>query len=161
MISIAVLLLSGGLVAYAATTLFTQTIPGQTFTTPSLVTGANCNSNGNLVLDTSGQTINPTFSNNPSALVYGCDTSGATAFTVQGTSSTTVLVTPTFSVPSGWSLWAVINPSNCLTDNTANSNAIPLTSGSPSSFQGGSSWIYCLETSSASTFASFSIIWSQ
>jgi len=152
MIFAAVLLLSGGLVAYAATTLFTQTFPSQTFTTPTLVAGSGCTS-GNLVLDSSASTI-PVYAGSPALIVYACSTSGATAFNIVGPS---VTVTPTFTVPTGWTLGIDTAADACKT-------TTGLTSGSPitlsQSVFSGAGW-YCLTTSSASNFTSFSITWSQ
>jgi hypothetical protein len=158
MLIAAVSLLSGSMVVFAATTLFTQSFPGQQFTTASLVPGSTC-SGGTLVGPY--EPINPTYSNNPSALGYGCGAGGDSAFTVQGTSSIQVTVTPTFSVPTGWSLYAVSTPGWCEVPEPTVSQVVPLTSGSPLTFNGGSSWVYCLTSSSASTFAAFTITWSQ
>jgi hypothetical protein len=137
-------------VAFGAATLFTQSIPSQTFATPNLTVGS-CGYN--LVLDT-GQTgpVTP-FVNQIQGLVYDCGSSQP-AFTTTGTSGF-VTVTPTFQVPSGWSLALDTVGDAC------GGNEATLTSGSPISLLSGSGYEYCLGTSSTSSFNSFTISWTQ
>lgn len=152
MIFTCILVLSGGLTVYAATSLFTQTFSGQTFTTASLVEGS-CG--GTLQLDTSLSTI-PTYSGDTAAIVYDCGSANGVdpSFSTQGTISTSVTVTPTYTVPSGWSL--SLSPAD-----VPSCPGTALTSGTPISLQGGSPYLYCLTSSSASNYSSFSITWSQ
>ena len=154
----AFVILSSSMVVYAATTLFTQTFPAQTFATPTLVPNSACVA-GALVLDTTDST-NPTYSGGPSALVYGCDASGASAFTVQGTSKFLISVTVTVTgLPTGWTLLIVNSPSQCTTSLSAGITS----SGTYAAqlFTGGTSWLYCLYSQNAASFSSFSIAYSQ
>ena len=163
MLVAAVALLSGTMVVYAATTLFTQTFPGQTFTTLTLVEGSSC-SGGNLEIDTAGSTI-PTDSGSFSRIMYDCSTSQQ-AFSTQGSANATITVTPTFTVPAGWALavTGAVYPFNAASQPCSSnpSTVYPaLTSGTPVTLNGGTNYVYCLTSSSASTFTSFSITWSQ
>ena len=152
MLFAAVTLLSSGLVVYATTTLFSQTFPSQTFTTASLSQN-NCSP---LVLEYASTL--PSFAGSPATLIYSCSlapiTVGDAAFSTTGTTSNTVTVTPTFSVPSGWALGLDKWNGNCASPTT-------LTSATPITLTGGSFFAYCLTTTSASNFTSFSITWSQ
>ena len=153
MIFTTVLLLSGGLVAYATSTLFTQTFPSQTFNTASLVQGTAC-SGGNLVIYAGDSTI-PKFAGSPAVITYGCDSTGSTAFSTTGTTSNTVTATPTITtLPTGWTLTAVPFTNSLCTGTS-------LTSGSPATLTGGTNYYYCLSTTSASNFTSFAITWAQ
>ena len=145
-----VLLLSGGITVYAATTLFTQSFPGQTFNTPTLIQGSTC-AGDILVVDTSVGTI-PTDSGGSAVIEYACDSAGDAAFETTGTTSVTA--TPTFTAPTGWTLDVDVTTDNCV-------HPITLTSGTPLTLAGGLFMDYCLTTSSATTFGAFSIIWSQ
>ena len=146
-------LLSSTMVVYAATTLFSQTFPAQTFQTPTLAQGSTC-SGGALVLDSSAST-NPTYSGSPSALVYGCDANGGAAFTAVGPIGGPVSATPTFTTPTGWALAVILVGDMCTT-------STPTTgSGQPVILTGGDSYNYCLYDTTASNFASFSITWTQ
>jgi len=152
MLIAAVVVLSGAMVAYAAT-LFTQTIPGQTFNVVTLTAGS-CG--GSLVLN-SGASEVPAYAGSPSYLQYDCGGGpGQQAFSSTGTTSTTATATPTFTLPSGWSLSVQGYGDGCF----AVGNTI-LTSGTPVGLTGGSTYEYCLTSSSASTFTSFAITWSQ
>jgi len=149
----AISMLSGAMVVYAAT-LFTQSFPSQSFATPTLVQGSTC-SGGNLVLDSAASTI-PSYSGLPAALVFGCDSSGDTAFSSQSF----VTATPIFTVPSGWSL-AIVNQGALGECNTTSPpTSLTLTSGVPFSFSA-VSIDYCLYSSSATTFPPFTVTWSQ
>ena len=151
MLIAAVSLLSGSMVVYAATTLFTQTFPGQTFTVVTLTAGS-CGSS--LVLN-SGSVV-PTYAGGAAYLEYDCGGGvGGEAFSSTGTTSTMATATPTFTLPSGWSLSVAGYGSGCTSGTT------PLASGTPISLTGGTTYEYCLTSSSASTFTSFSIAWSQ
>ena len=145
----AISLLSSTMVVYAATTLFTQTFPGQTFTVVTLTAGS-CG--GSLVLN-SGLSVVPAYAGGTAYLEFDCG--GSDAFSSTGTTSTVATATPTFTLPSGWSLSVAGLGAGCNTGTT------PLTSGSPVSLTGGTPYEYCLTSSSASTFTSFSITWSQ
>ena len=159
MLVAAIALLSGSMVVYAAT-LFTQTFPGQTFTTASLVAGT-CGSTLQLSPDEGNNAGG--FAGNSASLVFDCAPpptclacgSDLYAFTTQGPTSGTVTATPTFTVPTGWTLGVSTDVSGGCT------GVLALTSGTPATLTGGSSFVYCLSTSSSSTFASFSITWSQ
>jgi hypothetical protein len=171
MILIAITFLSSGLVVYAATTLFTQNFPGQTFSTADLIENSACGdtgSGGQLVLVTSLSTI-PSVAGQSASLLFGCSNTGTSADYAFSTplGSGTVSVTPTFTVPKGWVLGYVYASTanggggigGCTTDNS-------MTSGTPVSFTLGttassSELEYCLVATSASTFVSFGITWSQ
>ena len=150
MLFTAVILLSGGLVAYAATTLFSQSFPGQTFATATLTAGS-CG--GSLVLDPSLSTY--TVAGSIATLLYACDTSESPAFSSTGSTSDLISVTPTFTVPSGWILDVDNVGDNC------HAPIASLTTATPVTLPGGTNYIYCLSSSSASNFTSFSITWSQ
>jgi hypothetical protein len=145
----AISMLSGTMVAYAAT-LFTQTFPGQTFATPSINEGT-CTSG--LVVFTSASNI-PPVGGNPATIAYACDPSGSPYAFSQNAPSVTV--TPTFTVPSGWTLGVGAAATPCASPTT-------LTSGSPVTLGGvpAGAWNYCLSTTSATTFTSFTITWSS
>ena len=143
--------LSSTMAVYAATTLFTQTFAGQTFAAAaSYLTAGTCG--GSLVLDSSSSTI-PSSSGLPAVIVYDCGVSNP-AFT---SGSVAVPTTPTFTVPTGWTLGldTISDPTPC------SSIALYLATGTPVTLASGAQWFYCLTTSSASTYASFSITWSQ
>lgn len=89
-------------------------------------------------------------------LVYACDTSGSAAFTTNGPTYITVSATPTFTVPSGWIMWVDTTAGDC-----ASISQSGLTSGSPIALTGGTGYVYCLYTASASTSSTFSVAWSQ
>ncbi len=74
-----VMMLSGSLVTYAATTLFTQTFPAETFATASLNVGSKC-SGGDLVLVPADSTV-PNSAGQYAALEFACDSTGDAAFT--------------------------------------------------------------------------------
>jgi hypothetical protein len=157
MIFTVVLLLSGGLVAYAATMLFTQTFPSQTFATGTLQAGTNC-TGGSLVLVPTGSSY--TIAGSPAILEYACNSSGSPAFTSTGSTSDHVNATPSFAIPSGWNLYVPLpipGPVSCLNFTFT----YTLTSGTQLSIIGGTSYFYCLTTTSASNFTSFTITWSQ
>jgi len=172
----ALVIFSSSLVAFALTTLFSQTIPGQTFTTSTTTTtttsttftpGLTEGRCGNtLVLDTDAGNV-PSAAGQSATLVFTCSvaTSPDAAFTLaSGFSSDTV--TPTFTLPSGWSLSVdslADNPSNVGTC-TGGPYEVSLTSGSSVflGVDGGiNGFVYCLTSSSASTFSSLSVTWSQ
>ena len=145
-------LLTSTMVVYAATTLFTQTFPGQTFNSVASLTEGTCGNS--LVLDTSASTI-PSAAGQAATLVYACDTSGGAAFNSNGAPQS---VTPSFTqLPAGWTLTIdeTSDTSLCGTSAAALTSGTPFTPTSPNSF------VYCLTTSTASTFTSFSITWSQ
>ena len=146
-----VLLLSGGLTVYAATTLFTQNIPGQTVLTPLLTEGTSC-SGGNLYLDPNTST-NPLIAGKSALLGFTCTTTGGAGSEAFDTAGGTVSVTPTFTVPTGWSL-GVSSLEACTTPTG-------LTSGTPVTLTSSSPYWYCLTSTSASTFTSFAITWAQ
>lgn len=152
MIFTAVLLVSGGLVAYATTTLFTQSFPSQTFVTQSK-SGVSLFSQCNGITQSSKS--NTSYAGSPAQILYGCYSFGniIAAFYTNGTTSSSVMATPTFTEPTGWTLG--------LTDNGGCISTITLTSGAAISLSGGTNYLYCLTTSSASNFTSFSITWSQ
>lgn len=152
MLIAAVSLLSGSMVVYAASTLFTQTFPGQTFTVVTLTAGG-CGSS--LVLDNAFSVI-PSYAGNAAYLDFDCGATGGEAFSSTGTTSTMATATPTFTLPSGWSLSVAGYGASCSSPGTT-----PLASGTPVSLTGGTNYEYCLNSSSASTFTSFSITWSQ
>ena len=147
----ALALLSSSMVVYAATTLFTQTFPGQTFTVITLTAGS-C---GSSLLLNSGSVV-PTYAGSTAYLDYDCGGGfGQEAFSSTGTTSTVATATPTFTLPSGWTLSVINYGSGCNVGYTV------LTSGTPISLTGGTQYQYCLTSNSASTFTSFSITWSQ
>ena len=151
MLFAAVILLSSGLVVYAATTLFTQTFPGQTFSSPpGFLTAGSCGNN--LLLDQNYSTI-PKYSGLSANLVFDCTVNATSptrpAFTTGSSAST---VTPTFTEPTGWNL-AIDNNPNCVIP-------IFLASATPMKLLSSSSYYYCLIGSSGN-FSSFSITWSQ
>lgn len=149
-----VALLSGSMVVYAAATLFTQTIPGQTFAVVSLNVGS-CGSA--LSLDAALSQV-PSISGNSAHLGFDCN--GSPAFTTNGTVSESATATPAFTLPnSNWGLW--VWPVGTDACNGTPAPAYPLTSGTPVALEGGTSYVYCLMTSSAASFSSFSITWSQ
>lgn len=157
MLFTAVLVLSGGLVTYAATTLFTQNFPSQTFATPSLVEGSSC-TGGNLQLDSVGSNV-PSFAGSAAQIMFDCS-NAQQAFSTTGTTSTTVYATPTFTVPSGWSLGyaAVTYP---LTRGCNGLAILYPVSGTLQALTGGTDYVYCLTSTSSSNFSSFSIAWTQ
>lgn len=152
MISFAVLLLLSGLVVYAATTLFTQSFPAQTFNTASLTSGC-----GTLVFDTyvTYAPSAPFIGGQPAQIVFDCGNSGVplpygtpvAAFSTTGTTSTTVTVTPTFTVPTGWTLGIETTPPG---GSGTCSGTTTLTTTSSVTLTGGTGYFYCLTTSSAS-----------
>lgn len=152
-----VMMLSGSLVTYAATTLFTQTFPAETFATASLNVGSKC-SGGDLVLVPADSTV-PNSAGQYAALEFACDSTGDAAFTSTGTTSTTVTVTPTFTLPSGWNFF--VGPQNSPTTIACSNVEYEPTSGSPVTLTGGTSYAYCLTSTSASSFSSFTVTWSQ
>jgi hypothetical protein len=149
MIFAGVILFSGGLVAFAATTLFTQNIQGQSFTTAELTEGSCGNS---LVLDTALGTI-PPFAGETAALFFDCGETSSGISAAFTASTPAAPVTPTFTITTtGWTLYiCTITLSSC----TA------LTSGVSVSSLIGTGYIYELVSSSAADFASFTITWSQ
>lgn len=145
-----IILLSGGLTVFAATTLFTQNIPGQTFSTAALTEGTSC-SGGTLYLDPNTST-SPLVSGTAATLVYSCTaTGGAGSEAFDSAPGVGVGVTPTFSVPTGWSL-SVSSLESCATP-------IALTSGTLVSLTSSTAYWYCLTSTSASTFSGFSVSW--
>lgn len=157
----AVSMISGAMVVYAATTLFTQTFPSQTFATPTLVQGSTC-SGGSLVLDTTASTI-PAFSGEYSQLVYGCDSAGDAAFVAQGGGGTSLTVTPTFTAPLAYGYpWTVaIDTTTDPSGLCKGTSTTAITSTSPITLPGGNSYVYCLTANPAASFTSFSITWSD
>jgi hypothetical protein len=142
MFFIVVILFSGSLVAYAATDLFDQTIPGQTFNTPYLT--GKCSS---LVLE-------PSLSNIPLAggsgfLLYSCSTSAAFVPTTNPGPAT-----PKFNLPTGWTLSVAPSTADCI-------GVTNLTSGTPVTLTISAGYDYCLTTTSASNFSSFDVLWTQ
>lgn len=159
MIFITVIILSGGLVAYASTTLFTQTFPSQTFNAP-LVQNATCAEGGSLnytntsVLGAEGA---------PSTLIVACFNKGLVgigAFApLVGTSS--IKFIPTFTLPTGWNLAVdTIGISGPYSLCANGANQVNLASGVGVSLLSGDNYFYCLTSSSSSNFTSFSITWS-
>lgn len=163
MLAAAVAMLSGSTVVYAATTLFTQTIPGQTFVTASMTAGS-CS--GTPELDTYLSYAPGGFASNPAQMIYDCNpdplgatNTGTAAFSTQGSTSITVTATPTFTVPTGWTLGVEGKPSSG--SSTECNGMTALTSGTPVTLAGGTSFVYCLSTKSASSFSSFSVSWTR
>jgi hypothetical protein len=100
-----VLILSVGLTAYAATTLFTQSFPGETFTTSvaSLKAGGSC-CGGTLYLDPNTSIV-PIIAGLPATLIYARGKVGHAAFSSLSSGGGKLLsVTPVFIAPSGWTL---------------------------------------------------------
>ena len=162
----AVALFSTVIVAFALTSFFTQTIPGQTFTQSSTTTSTFVMTEGTCgndpVLDHSFGTI-PDSAGQPATLVFTCSDSPTPdpAF-VENTSGAAI---PTFTLPSGWSLYV-----DSLSELTSGSlcthgqyEAGPLTSGEDAGLLTGGAlagqFVYCLTSTSASTFTSFTINW--
>jgi hypothetical protein len=143
MIFTAFILLSGGLVTYAATNLFTQSVPGQTFNSAFLI--GKCSS---LVLEPSLSNI--PLAGNAGFLAYDCGTSAAFIANPAGSGP----ATPTFNVPTGWTLGVSPVSSDCSPQTT-------LTSGTAVTLTLSSGYLYCLTTTSATNFTSFSILWTQ
>ena len=149
---IALLLVSTIGVAYAATTLFTQTFPAISATTAVLT--SNCT----------------TLTSNVASIVTG--SSGFVQFDCSGTSpfGTTSAVathggtaTPQFTLPTGYtSLFlynTVLGPQGCV---VVAGNTAQLTSGSPSTFGSGTG-DYCANYSSApgTGIGTFTLTWTQ
>lgn len=158
-------ILSTGMVAFALTALFTQTFPGQTFTTTTSTSTTTTSALGvlsegscgdSLVLDTTDSVIQS--QGQGATLVYACGATSATpAFT---TSNVGGQATPTFTVPTGWSLGIITTNSPGLCSGSPQS-VEPLSSGASISFGTSLSYVYCLTAASASDFTSFSVTWSQ
>ena len=168
----ALVIFSSSLVAFALTALFTQTIPGQTFTTTTTTTSTSTTSaaglvegdcGNSLVLDTGDGSI-PSSAGQSAILIFACSvaTTGSPvpAFTL---TSSLVTATPTFTLPSGWSLSVDSLADNPSTVGTCRGGPYEasLTSGSSITLTNVAGFVYCLTSSSASTFSSFSVTWSQ
>lgn len=146
MIFTAIVILSGGSVAYAAANLFTQSIPGQTFNTAFEI--SKCTS---LVLDTAMSNV--PLAGGSGYLSYDCSTGAA----FYASSSSVGPVTPTFTVPTGWTLGVALTENYCTTGYVTN-----LTSGTPVTLNNPTAgYQYCLVTTSASNFTTFNVAWSQ
>ena len=150
MISVAILLCSSGLVVYAATVLFVQNFPGQTFSTAHVVAGT-CGST--LVLDTGASIIQ--LVGQSSILVYACSTLGAAALTTPSTGNTTAIAT--FTVPTGWTLGVDIISDGC----AGGTDQVTLSSGVSHTYPISMDYIYCLTSNSATAFSGFQITWTQ
>jgi len=113
----------------------------------------------NLALD-SKQSKLPSFAGRPATLVYACNKNGYQAFfTSFSRRAGTQAVTPLFALPPGWTLSVgVARPSG---ECSSKDGLVKLTTGTPVTLPAGTNYIYCLTTSSASNFASFTISWTQ
>lgn len=144
---IALLLVSTIGVAYAVTTLFTQTFPAISATAPAIK--GNC------------ATLTP----NVSSVIAG--TSGFIEFDCSGTApfgttaaytvNTAGTFTPTFTLPTGYTGLAVVGPKTC-----SSSPQTPITSGLPFTSVAGIA-DYCAQYSNAPStgLGTFSVTWSQ
>lgn len=143
MIFVAIVVISGGLTVYAASTLFTQNFPTQTFGTPLL---SGCATLTSSVLGA--------YQGMPSTIGYYCGTNPAFSL---ATGVTSLTVVPMFTAPSGWVLG--IGLGGCPTGVT-NSGVTNLTSGQSVTLTF-ASYNYCLFSSSATNITSpWSITWS-
>jgi hypothetical protein len=151
MVFAAIILISGGLVSYAAATLFTQTFPTQTFGTPLLSGCATLTSS--VVVNSQSKGYEGT----PTTIVYSC---GTTAALILATGLTSLTVTPTFTQPSGWILGIEGSDIGCATGVTNSSLGVTnLTSGQSVTLTS-ASYDYCLFSASATNITSpFTISW--
>jgi len=108
-----------------------------------------------------GQSVNDRVAGGPSTLVFGCGRNGdLPAFsTAHGPGGKALLLTPSFSLPIGWAL--SISKSRSIRECSFVYGMTSLRSGQGVILQPDTSYVYCLSTASASSFASFSVTWSR
>lgn len=109
-----------------------------------------------LVLVTSQSSI-PRFEGSPALLVYSCSNSGQVSALHTTGRIGYGRVTPSFIAPAGWSLGLVHVG---LRSSCSSGSTITFTSGTPINLPAGQNYDYCLSTNDASSFSSFSILWS-
>jgi hypothetical protein len=150
MLFTALIILSGGLVTFAAANLFTQTFPTQTFGTPLLSGCATLTSSVIVNSQSKG------YEGTPTTIVYNCGTSAAFSM---ATGLTSLTVTPTFTQPSGWILGIDGSGGGGCATGVTNSGVTNLTSGQSITLAS-SSYDYCLFSASATNITSpFTISW--
>jgi hypothetical protein len=88
---VSILALSGGMVAYATSTIFTQNFPGQSIATADLTT-----TRTSLTLETTSLPV----AGSPALLEYDCGSS-APAFTGNSAVGSSLSVIPIFNAPAG------------------------------------------------------------
>ena len=173
MLFVAVLLLGGSFIVYAAADLFNVqsnfvaanpmvlAFEGSLGTRhPSLSHPPLRSDCSRLTLDSEQSTI-PSFAGRPATLVYACGKGGdRPAFvTTESRSDNSPSTTPIFTVPPGWtfSIGKAKSSGECSVDN----KMVSLSSGIPITLPSSTDYVYCLATTSASSFSTFSISWSQ
>ncbi len=169
---VAALLLVGGFIAYSATDLF-NVQSGFLFANPMVLAfegsvgtyhphsppplRSGCS---DLALDSDQSSI-PSFAGRPATLVYGCGKGGdrPALETAESRTGNTPSATPMFTLPSGWTL--SIGKTKSSGECSSRDGMITLSSGTPITLHSGTDYVYCLTTSSASSFPTFSITWSH
>ena len=114
---------------------------------------------GSLTLDRWQSTV-PHFAGSPANLAYGCGWGGFLPAFVTGwqRGAGSVTVTPTFVLPSGWTL--SLGRFSFFRECSPGGRLTPLESGSPVTLAPLAGYVYCLSTAHASSFSRFSITWS-
>ena len=115
---------------------------------------------GSLTLDRWQSTV-PHFAGSPANLAYGCGWGGLLPAFVTGwqRGGSSVTVTPTFVLPSGWTL--SLGRFSFFHECSPGGGLTPLESGTPVTLAPLAGYVYCLSTADASSFSSFSITWSS
>ena len=145
-----VTLLVGSSLAYGAVAPF---VPGRPRAPPVV-------SSGCARLTLSHQSTVPSFAGAPADLVYGCGRNGGRPAFSTGHShgGKPLLLTPTFSLPTGWTL--SVGKARLLHECSPRDRMVVLGSGRSTVLQPDTDYVYCLTTTSASSFATFSVTWS-
>ena len=149
---IALLLVSTIGVAYAATTLFTQTFPAIPGTTPALT--ASCTTL------TAG--VSSVIAGSSGFITFHCHISAPLCECPALSVSSATTATPTFTLPTGYTTLGLVGhltPMECSSGNLGTA----ITSGSPVNFSGNALDDYCATYSNAPAtgLATFDITWSQ
>jgi len=113
-----------------------------------------------LVLNKAESSI-PSFAGSSSTLTYGCNIRGLlpAIWTTTARSAQPSAFTPTFTLPTGWSL--SIGRWQLLHECTPQDKTMLLISGHSIVLPPGNLFVYCLTSRGASTFSSFTVTWSH
>jgi len=162
-------ILVSGVAVFALTTLFTQTIPGQSFSTTTSTSSTSTSTSPYLTVGSCGDALElhtlwstiPTYEGQAATLVFDCGvvvTTVQPAFTTGGTVGE---VTPNFILPSGWTLSVDTLVDVDSYNACQGEQVVPLTSGQAVTLLSDESYFYCLTSNGATTFSSFGVSWSQ